>query len=48
MKPPIVKAMQAGNCYVCGGRFYYGDRIRVITDNTYTPPITKACHSGCK
>lgn len=46
-KPPIERAKQAGNCYVCGNSFYVGDKIRIITDGTYTPPITKAKHSGC-
>ncbi len=46
-KPPIVKAKHAGNCYLCGGTFYTGDKIRVVEDKTYNPPVTKACHAGC-
>lgn len=46
-KPPTEKAKQAGSCYVCGGRFFVGDKIRIVQDGSYTPPIIKACHSDC-
>lgn len=46
-KPSVVKAKHAGNCYLCGGVFYCGDKIRIVVDNTYTPPLTKACHKDC-
>jgi hypothetical protein len=47
MRHPIERAKQAGSCYVCGAQIFVGDKIRIVTDNTYTPPIIKACHSGC-
>ena len=46
-KPEVEKAKHAGSCYVCGGAIFVGDKIRVVTDGTYTPPIVKACHKDC-
>ena len=46
-KPPIERAKTAGMCYLCGTPIYVGDKIRVIEDKTYNPPIVKARHSNC-
>lgn len=30
-----------------GSRFYAGDKIRIITNQTYTPSVVMACHADC-